>query len=214
MTGIKVLLVDDHPVMRAGVKSLLNSEADLEVVAEAADGLSAVRMASELVVDVVVLDVSLPELGGVEAAKRMLADRPTLRILALSAHVESAYARLMLEAGASGYAVKRSACDELVRAVRVVAAGGKYIDPTLDRGGVGNRRPSRDGLPSVSLSEREVEVVRLNAQGFTSKEMGEKLGISPRTLETYKARAMAKLSLSSRADLIRYALRAGWLKEV
>lgn len=144
----------------------------------------------------------------------MLASKPALRILALSAHVESAYASLMLDAGAAGYAVKRSAGDELVRAVRLVASGGKYVDPTLELAGSASRRNSRSGLRTVSLSEREVEVVRLNAQGFTSKEMSEKLGISPRTLETYKARAMAKLSLTSRADLIRYALRAGWLKEV
>lgn len=213
MTGTKILLVDDHPLMRAGVKALLDSEPDLKVVAEAADGLVAVRLASEVAVDVVVLDISLPELGGVEAAKHMLATKPSLRILALSAHLESAYAKLMLDAGAMGYAIKRSAGDELVRAVRAVASGSKYVDPAFESLDMGARRNSRSGLRSVSLSEREVEVVRLNAQGFTSKEMSAQLGISPRTLETYKARAMAKLSLSSRADLIRYALQAGWLKE-
>lgn len=213
MPNIKILLVDDHPLMRAGVKELLNGEQDLQVVAEATDGVTAVEIASRLAIDVVVLDISLPELSGVEAAKQMLANKPGLRILALSAHLESAYAKLMLEVGAAGYAVKRSAGHELVRAVRVVAAGGQYLDPTLERAATGGRRHSPGNPPSVGLSEREVEVVRLNAQGFTSKEMSEKLGISPRTLETYKARAMAKLSLSSRADLIRYALRAGWLKE-
>jgi DNA-binding NarL/FixJ family response regulator len=122
---------------------------------------------------------------------------------------------MLLDAGAVGYALKRSACDELVRAVRIVAAGGTYVDPSLAARLVntGVRRHGPAGLPVVSLSEREAEVIRLIAQGHTAKEMAASLGLSPRTLETYKARAMSKLNLRSRADLIRYALKSGWLRE-
>jgi len=212
---VRVLLVDDHPVMRAGVKTLLSVESDFEVVAEAGDGLTAVSLARTILPDVVVMDVSLPQLGGTEATKRILAADPSLRVLALSAHEEAAFARVLLDAGAAGYALKRSACEELVRAVRIVASGGTYVDPSLTGAlvGVGQRRQSPGGMPAVSLSEREAEVIRLIAEGHTSKEMAQNLGLSPRTLETYKARAMSKLNLRTRAELIRYALRSGWLRD-
>jgi DNA-binding NarL/FixJ family response regulator len=186
--SIQVMLVDDHPVLRAGVKSLLNAESDVDVVGEAADGASAVDLALELTPDVVVMDVSLPGLGGAEATKKMLAKQPGLKVLALSAHEEAAFARALLDAGAAGYALKRSACDELVRALRVVASGGTYLDPAIAGPLVGNQRQRVPiGIPSASLSEREVEVIRLVAQGHTSKEMANSLG--------------------------RYALRSGWLRE-
>ena len=212
---LKVLLVDDHPLLRAGVRSLLISEGDLDVVAEADNGYAAVKLAHDLAPDVVLMDVSLPHLGGAEATKQIVEDRPESRVLAFSAHEEAAFARLLLSAGAAGYALKRSACDELVRAVRIVGDGGTYVDPSLAGTlmGGGGRRQSPAGVPVVSLSEREAEVIRLIARGHTSKEMAQTLGLSPRTLETYKARAMSKLNLHTRADLIRYALRCGWLKD-
>jgi DNA-binding NarL/FixJ family response regulator len=211
---IRVLLVDDHPVVRAGVRTLLVAESDLEIVGEGDDGVSAVRLALELRPDVVLMDLSLPQLSGVEATKQILAAEPSLRILAVTAHEEAAFARTLLDAGAAGYALKRSACDELVRAVRIVAGGGTYVDPLIAGAlvGVGQRGSGPPGA-AVSLSEREAEVIRLIAQGHTSKEMASSLGLSPRTLETYKARAMSKLNLRSRADLIRYALRSGWLRD-
>ena len=212
--AIQILLVDDHPVLRAGIKALLSNEADLEVVGEAGDGRTAVEMAGKLAPDVVLMDVSLPELGGAEATKQILALGPQLKILALSAHEEPALARMLLDAGAVGYALKRSACEELVRAVRSVAAGGTYLDPALAvHLGPRRGRAQSDTFPTASLSEREVEVIRLVANGYTSKEVASNLGLSHRTLETYKARAMAKLNLRTRADLIRYAMRSGWLRE-
>jgi DNA-binding NarL/FixJ family response regulator len=215
---IQILLVDDHPVLRSGVRTLLDSEHDLQVVAEAGDGGTAVRLALEIAPHVVIMDISLPQLGGTEATKQILAARPDLRILVLSAHEEIAFARMLLDAGAAGYALKRSACDELARAVRIVASGGTYVDPAIAGQLVSAQRRHNGTLaigsvPTVSLSEREVEVIRLVAQGHTSKEMANQLGLSPRTLETYKARAMSKLNLRSRADLIRYALRSGWLRD-
>jgi DNA-binding NarL/FixJ family response regulator len=212
---IRIILVEDHPVLRAGVGTLLRGEEDLEMIGEAENGLLGVQLALELRPDVVIMDVSLPELGGVEATERIKGARPEQRILALSAHEDAAFARTLLDAGADGYALKRSACDELVRAVRIVAGGGSYIDPSLSGAlVVGQRRGARSGtMPIVSLSEREAEVIRLTAQGYTSKEIAQSLNLSPRTLETYKARAMAKLNLSSRAELIRYAVRCGWLRD-
>jgi two-component system, NarL family, response regulator NreC len=213
---IRVILVEDHPVLRAGVGTLLRGEDDLEMIGEAENGLLGVQLALELRPEVVIMDVSLPQLGGVEATERIKGARPEQRILALSAHEDAGFARMLLDAGADGYALKRSACDELVRAVRIVAGGGSYIDPSLSTAlGSGQRRGgARSGtMPTVSLSEREAEVIRLTAQGYTSKEIAQTLSLSPRTLETYKARAMAKLNLGSRAELIRYAVRCGWLRD-
>lgn len=211
---IRLMLVDDHPVLRSGLKTLLSAEPDLEVVAEANDGKSALEVVDDVCPNVVLMDVSMPQLGGAEATQRILKAHPTLRVLALSAHEEATFARLLLDAGAAGYALKRSACDELVRAVRIVAGGGTYVDPSIAGALLSGQRRHTPGLmPTVSLSEREVEVIRLVAQGHTSKEMATNLGLSPRTLETYKARAMSKLNLRTRADLIRYALRTGWLRD-
>ena len=210
-SNVRVVLVEDHPVLCAGVATLLRNQPDLELVGEADNGVKGVQLAQQLQPDVVIMDVSLPQLGGAEATKQIKAARPAQRILALSAHEDAAFVRALLDAGASGYALKRSACDELVRAVRTVAAGGTYLDPAIPAAlGSAQRRP---GTAAVSLSEREAEVIRLNAQGYTSKEIAQSLKLSPRTLETYKSRAMAKLNLSSRADLIRYAARCGWLRD-
>lgn len=211
---VRVVLVEDHPVLRAGVETLLRDQPDLDLVGEADNGVKGVQLAQQLQPDVVIMDVSLPDLGGAEATKQIKAARPNQRILALSAHEDGAFVRALLDAGASGYALKRSACDELVRAVRTVASGGSYLDPAIaDAAAAGHRRARPNGMPAVSLSEREAEVIRLNAQGYTSKEIAQTLSLSPRTLETYKSRAMAKLHLSSRADLIRYAARCGWLRD-
>jgi DNA-binding NarL/FixJ family response regulator len=212
---VRILLVDDHPVMRAGVRSLLGGESDLVIVDEASDGISAVRVATEQEFDVVIMDVSLPELGGAKATQKILESSPGARVLALSAHDELSFVRLMLDSGAAGYVLKRSACDELVRAVRTVASGNSYLDPTLAANLVpaSAGRQSTARSPVTALSEREAEVIRMIARGHTAKEMAAELQLSPRTLETYKARAMSKLNLRSRADLIRYALRSGWLRD-
>jgi len=211
---LRLLLVDDHPVLRAGVKALLSAEPDLTVLAEADDGASAVELASSLKPDLVLMDVSLPRMTGADATRVIKREQPSLAVLALSVHEEISFVRLLLDAGASGYALKRSACDELVRAVRIVARGGYYADPSIAarllRGN--QRRLSPTGTLMVNgLSEREAEVVRLLAEGLTMKEMAERLSLSPRTLETYRARAMEKLNLRTRAQLVRYAIDRGWL---
>ncbi|HKO52999.1 MAG TPA: response regulator transcription factor [Polyangiaceae bacterium] len=210
---LRLMLADDHPVVRAGLKTLLSTEADFRIIAEAETGLAAVELAETLEPDLILMDVSLPGLSGAEATRKIRSLRPDIQILALSVHEEVSFARLLLDAGATGYALKRSACEELVRAVRFVAAGRTYIDPALAGHlmRAGQRRPSPTGMPSVGLSDREAEVVLLLAKGLTMKEMANQLGLSPRTLETYRARALDKLELKTRADLVRYALRCGWL---
>ena len=212
---LRLLLVDDHPVLRAGLKVMLSAEPDLDVVAEADNGSRAVELAVELLPDLILMDVTLPGVNGAEATRQIKLAQPSLAVLALSVHDEVSFARMLLEAGAGGYALKRSACDELVRAVRIVAAGGRYIDPSLagqllrlvPRG----RSPARAAV--ASLSERETEVVKLLAEGLTMKEMAQRLSLSPRTLETYRARALEKLELKTRAELVRYAIQCGWLTQ-
>ena len=165
--------------------------------------------------DVVVMAVSLPQLGGAQATKQILASDRKSRVLVLSVHEEVGIVQSLLDAGASGYVLKRSASEELVRAIRVVAAEQRYIEPTLNAMSSMARTPagaSPDGA-LVSLSQREAEVMRLLVIGHTSKEIAQGLGLSPRTLETYRQRAMSKLRLQTRADLIRYAARTGWLRD-
>jgi DNA-binding NarL/FixJ family response regulator len=212
--SIRVLLVDDHPVLRSGLKALLDGQDDIEVVAEAVDGKDALQLAPKLQLDVVIMDVAMPRLGGAEATQQLLLGGAELRVLALSAYEDASSARSLLDAGASGYALKRSAGDELVHAVRIVASGGTYVDPAIAGPLMATQARAAASPPAgISLSEREIEVIRLVAQGHTSKEMASNLGLSPRTLETYKARAMSKLGLRTRADLIRYAVRCGWLQD-
>jgi len=210
---LRLVLADDHPVVRAGLKMLLSTESDFRVIAEAETGLAAVELAETLSPDLILMDVSLPGLSGAEATRKIKSMRPEIQILALSVHEEMSFARMLLDAGATGYALKRSACDELVRAVRIVAAGRTYVDPVLAGHlmRAGQPRSSPTGVPAIGLSDREAEVVLLLARGLTMKEMANQLGLSPRTLETYRARALDKLELKTRADLVRYALRCGWL---
>ncbi len=212
---LKLILVDDHPIVRAGMSALLAEQPDITVLAEANDGLQAITQAQELNPDLVVMDFSLPGMNGADATREIRRVRPAVAVLGLSMHEDVPFARAMLDAGATGYLLKRSAVEELVRAVRVVGAGESYVDSLIARQLLERqprRRPSTGAPKLVALSERETEVARLLAFGATMKEIAEQLGVSPRTLETYRARAMEKLGLKTRADLVRYAVGAGWLR--
>lgn len=213
---LRVLLADDHAVVREGLKALINAQADMEVVGEAADGQAACRLAIELEPEVAVLDVSLPVVCGAEVAARLRRDCPRVKVLALTVHEDGGYFRQLLEAGASGYVLKRAAAEELVQAIRAVAAGGVYLDARM----AGQLVVGRAGPPDEAaapgegqLSEREAEVVRLLALGHINREIAEQLDLSVKTVEVHKARALEKLGLRSRAELVRYALRRGWLRE-
>jgi len=216
MSELRVFLADDHAVVREGLKTLVNAQPDMEVIGEAADGEAACAAVLELLPDVVVLDVSMPGMSGAGAAKQLRQECPQVKVLALTVHEDRGYLRQLLEAGAVGYVLKRAAAEELIRAIRTVAAGGIYLDPALAGKVVGGfvRKPQgKDTTEEGELSDRESAVVRLIAAGHSNKEIAGQLEISVKTVETYKARSLEKLSLHSRADLVRYALQQGWLHE-
>jgi len=216
---LRVVLVDDHAIVREGLKTLVNAQPDMEVVGEAGDGTEAWRRVGELQPDLVVMDVSMPGGNGVEVTARIKASWPHVKVLALTMHEDKAYLRGLLEAGAAGYVLKRSAADELIRALRVVVTGGTYLDPALTEAVVETlvgRKPSllRGEVEGAALSDREEEVLRLIARGYANKEIAARLGVSVKTIETYKARSMEKLGLDGRADIVRYALAQGWLHDL
>jgi DNA-binding NarL/FixJ family response regulator len=211
---ISVLLADDHGIVRAGLRALLEAQPDMIVVAEAADGPSAIRETQRLRPNVVVSDLSMPG-GGLEAIRDITALNLPTRVLVLTVHAEERYLLPVLEAGGSGYVKKSSAHTDLLDAIRTVAKGEVFLDPaatkTLLRGYLG-RVSSGDELDlGEVLSEREREVVKLTAEGNTAQQAADILSLSPKTVETYRHRAMQKLGLANRAELVRYALRAGLL---
>ena len=210
---LRVLLVDDHPLVRAGLKVLIESQRDMCVVGEAEDGMASIEMAERTSPDVIVMDLSMPKLGGAQATERIKHSNANAKVLALTAFEDRGYLQLLMEAGASGFVLKRSAAEDLVRALRAIALGGTYIDPAVPPEMIANGRRPGDSQPAPPLSERESEVLQLSAQGRSMKETAASLDLGVRTVETYKARAMEKLQLRNRADLVRYALKRGWLRD-
>ncbi len=216
MSKLRIVVADDHQIVREGLKTLINAQPDMEVVGEAEDGRAAWVLAKRLQPDVVLMDVSMPEMNGAEATARLLKDCPQVKVLALTVYEDKGYLQQLLKAGAAGYVLKRAVMEELVRAVRTVAGGGSYVDPTLAGRVVSSyiRQDTGGGKqPVAELSEREEQVLRLAAWGYSNKEIAAKLQISVKTVETYKVRLMEKLDLRSRADIVRYALHQGWLQE-
>jgi DNA-binding NarL/FixJ family response regulator len=210
----RILLADDHGVVREGLKSLINAQPDLEVVGEAGDGESACRMAEELLPDLVVMDVSMPGLTGDRATSRLGASCPGVRVLALTVHEDREHLRRLLKAGASGYVLKLATGEDFLRSLRVVAAGGVYLDPAVAGKVVGDLLQERGDLGPAdegSLTQREAEVILRVARGFSNKEIAAQLDISVKTVETHKLRSMEKLNLRSRADVVQFALKRGWL---
>jgi len=210
-----IFLADDHAIIRQGMKSLIDNQPDMHVIGEADNGQSAWQNIKDLQPDVVVLDISMPELNGIQVTERLKEECPEVKVLALTVHEDTGYVRQLLKVGASGYVLKRAALEELIHAIRTVAAGDVYLDPKLTSLVVGSyirKRSIKDELLHNDLSRREKEVLRLIAQGYSNKEVAAQLGISVRTVETYKVRLMEKLGFHSRADIVRYALHRGWLQ--
>ena len=210
---IRVLIVDDHGTMREGLRMLVNSQADMEVTGEAADGREAIWLAQKLSPDVVVMDISMPGLNGLEATKKLTESLPDVRVLALTRHTDDGFVRQLLAAGAAGYALKSRSADELMRAIRTVVAGFTYIDPTLAKKLVNSAaRQTKPGpAPNVDLSDREEEVLRLIARGHSNKEIAARLELSVKTIEAHKMNAMHKLGMTGRIDIVRYAVLRGWM---
>ena len=210
---IRVLLADDHGILRAGLRALLGNEPDIEVVGEAADGEEAVTQAAALAPDVVVLDIAMPRLDGLEAARRIRDRGLACKVLILTVHAEERYLLPVLRAGGAGYVQKSGADTDLLDAIRTVARGDVFLYPGATRlllaDYLGREGEGRD--KGRDLSERERQVLALTAEGYSAQEVGERLFLSPKTVETYRERAMQKLGLRRRADLIRYALRSGLL---
>jgi DNA-binding NarL/FixJ family response regulator len=215
---IRVVIADDHAIVRDGLRSLIEAQPGLQVVGEAADGYDAWQRARELAPDVLLLDLSMPGMSGADAAERIATDCPRVRVLVLTMHEERGYVTRLLRTGAAGYVLKRTASAELVRAIRAVAAGGTYVDPSLagallaEPASRAGRAAGPDGA-AAELSAREAEVLRLVAHGHSNKEIAAALEIGVKTVETHKANGMAKLGVSNRAALVRFALDAGWLSD-
>lgn len=218
MNKVRILLVDNHKILREGLKMLIDAQADLQVVGQADNGEEAVQQVSNCRPDVVIMDVAMPGMGGAEATAAIKALVPAVRVLALTRHSDPGYFRRLFQAGATGYVLKKTAADELINAIRSVAAGGIYIDPALatkvaEQLGAGVPPAPSSSVGQKPLSERETEVLRLIAWGQSNKEIAAALGLSVKTVEYYKASATEKLGLPSRTAIIRYALAQGWLQD-
>jgi two-component system, NarL family, response regulator NreC len=212
--AVTIILADDHHMMRQGLRMLLEAEEDFRVVAEAGDGREAVRLAERLTPDILIVDVMMPSLNGLEVTRQVGQRSPRTRVIMLSMYSNEAYVLKALSNGAAGYVLKEATATDLIRAVREVVAGRRYLSPPLSEHAIAAYvEKAQDGLldPYEALTTREREVLQLAAEGRTNADIAAALCISPRTVETHRAHLMHKLGLHSQADLIRYALRRGIL---
>ena len=211
---LRILLADDHVIVRHGLKLLIDGQPDMTVIAEASDGETAVQRAVQLKPDVVVMDISMPGMNGLIATRKLKQLQPGAAIVTLTRHGDDAYLQELLRAGVSGYVLKQSAPTELLQAIRAAAAGGQYLDSALTARVTAaflGKPGKRDAQPSVMVSERESEVLRLIASGYSNKEIAARLSLSVKTVEAHKANAMRKLDLNGRIDIVKYAILQGWL---
>ena len=213
---LRVIIAEDHATVREGLKLLVGAEKDMEVVGEAGDGHAAVDEAKRLQPDVVVMDVSMPKLNGLKATYKLKECCPDVKVLALTRHKDDGYLQQVLRAGASGYVLKQSAPQELLHAIRAVAAGGKYLDPAVAGKVLGSYTGPVRGEPATvlrELTEREEQILRLIALGHSNKEIANQLELSVKTVEVHKANSMKKLGMQSRIDIVRYSILRGWLEQ-
>ncbi len=210
--SVKILLADDHRIMREALRSLIEKESDMKVVAEAADGLTAVRLSREVSPDVVIMDITMPELNGVEATNQILSDAPNVKILGLSMHSDEHFVAGMLKAGGSGYLLKDCAAEELVQAIRSVIEGKQYLSPKIANIVIESYRRTvlKDRLSRApELTAREREVLQLVAEGETSKRIAGQLYVSVKTVDAHRQKIMGKLNIHSIAGLTKFAIQKG-----
>jgi len=212
---MRIVLAEDHKTVREGIKLLVDAQSDMEVVGEAGDGAAAIMAVRENRPDLVVMDVSMPEMNGLKATQKLKSEFPDLKILTLTRHDDDSFLEQLVSAGASGYVLKQSAPAELINAIRAVGSGKSYLDPSLTgkvMGSFGSRSLRSDGYGS-SVTGRELEILRYIALGYANKEIASKLNLSVKTVEAHKANAMRKLNMRGRIDIIRYAVLRGWLED-
>lgn len=213
MNPLRIFIADDHALLRAGLKRLIESEPNMIVVGEAGDGIEAFDKIIELNPEITVMDISMPKMNGVEVIRRLKAAGSKTKVIAVTVQEDSAYLREVFEAGSCGYLLKRAAADELIEALGKIAAGSFYVDPRIEDKLINSLVTKEENVASsvAKLSERERLVLQLIAQGHSNKEIAGQLELSVKTIETYKTRAMEKLRLRSRVDIVRHAHSQGWL---
>ncbi len=207
---IGVFLAEDHETVREGLRLLVNAQDDMEVIGEAGDGRAAIEQAKSLKPNVVVLDLSMPEMNGIVAAQTLRSSMPSTAVVTLTRHRDNAYVQQLISAGASAYVLKQSSSNELLKAIRAAASGQRYLDPALQTPTSAAPRPAP---PSPSITEREKAVLRMTAVGHSNKQIAATLGIAVKTVEVHKSNAMRKLNLAGRTDVVRYAAMQGWLQD-
>ena len=210
--SIRIILADDHKIMREGLRSLIEKQPDMEVVAEAADGRTAVQLAQQLQPDVVIMDIAMPDLNGIQATRQIMDKLRHVKVIALSMHTRKRFVVEMFKAGATGYLLKNCAFDELEHAIRTVVADQTYVSPGIAGSMVEdyvNRWSATESSAFTILSDREAEVLQLLAEGKSTKEIASHLGLSVKTIETHRRRIMDKLDIDNLAELIKYAVREG-----
>jgi len=214
---IRIVLADDHPIFLSGLRSLIQAERDLELAGEASNGIAALKLIRELQPHLAVVDISMPDMNGILLSRRLSDETPAVKVLVLTLHDDRSYLKQALDAGVRGYVLKRSAAENLVQAVRAVVTGGLYVDPSIANYlfEANPKRTAQKGTLGVQeLTEREAEVLKLVALGFTTKEIARKIDVGSKTIETYRTRGSEKLGLRTRADIVRYASAQGWLANV
>lgn len=214
----RIVLADDHPVVLNGLRNLIQAVPDLELVGEAGNGSAALKLIRDQRPDVAIIDISMPDLNGVMLCRQLTKEMPSVGILVLTLHEDRAYLKQALDAGARGYALKRSAAETLVHAIKAVHVGGLYVDPAIANRffhtkPAQGRRHKRDDEGHPSLTERETDVLKLVALGFTNKEIARRLDVGIKSIATYRLRGSEKLGVKTRAELVRYASGQGWLSD-
>jgi len=213
---IRVALADDHPIVLAGLSNLIEADAELDLIGHATSGNSALKIIQDKLPDVAIVDISMPDLGGIALARRLAEECPSVRILILTLYEERSFVMQALAAGVRGYVLKRSAAENLIHAIRAVKLGELYIDPSLTnelRESVATHKTAQAG-EAGRLTEREASVLKYSARGLMTKEIAARLDLSAKTVETYKSRATEKLHLKTRAEIVRFASAQGWLEGI